>query len=567
MKALLVVSVLVGLSSATKGQLTYEKFYTTGVSYKFNCTELTSKNLFVGLGCAHGISRVDQEGNVIQTRCYVPNPMARITSCRRKADDRFMFATSYQLDTCGASGSFTVPYTHPAIGIMDTTGNILAYKHYVLGEGCRNAAGDLVVTADNGAVVWGSDTSFFILKVDSNLAPVWSRRFGDPGGIQFVKELPGGDLLVGANMGSIGAVVARLDADGNVLWSKSYIRPTSMVHDAVIEADDSFIVTGVTESTTSLFTVPLAPEYHPKLFMMKLDGAGAVQWCRGYENAPERWYAAQPSRIERTLDGNYVMLATSGVHDNGLNYNHFSRLHLMKTDGALLFGQETDNTITDPTGYSSNPISTTEGAFPKVRTEGNTLEYPRGAFSIADFNEASQYCVNEKTGNAMMVWHGHKLGIELEDLLINYTSDTNINYVVGETNGKKMLEFGFHSIKKAGITWVFRELDLLNNPEQFGVTGFEDKQHQAIVFPIAMERMYANVERSSSRMAPLFGMRYKALGPYNRRMQVWEVGGTGHTPAARMITEYDTTNLYSRSHIGFQGMCFNKWQIWEGVAA
>lgn len=332
MKALLVVSVLVGLSSATKGQLTYEKFYTTGVSYKFNCTELTSKNLFVGLGCAHGISRVDQEGNVIQTRCYVPNPMARITSCRRKADDRFMFATSYQLDTCGASGSFTVPYTHPAIGIMDTTGNILAYKHYVLGEGCRNAAGDLVVTADNGAVVWGSDTSFFILKVDSNLAPVWSRRFGDPGGIQFVKELPGGDLLVGANMGSIGAVVARLDADGNVLWSKSYIRPTSMVHDAVIEADDSFIVTGVTESTTSLFTVPLAPEYHPKLFMMKLDGAGAVQWCRGYENAPERWYAAQPSRIERTLDGNYVMLATSGVHDNGLNYNHFSRLHLMKTD-------------------------------------------------------------------------------------------------------------------------------------------------------------------------------------------------------------------------------------------
>ena len=262
---------------------------------------------------------------------------------------------------------------------------------------------------------------------------------------------------------------------------------------------------------------------------------------------------------------------TSGGKDISLFYAYgmeqVDYLHLMKTDGALLFGQETDNTITDPTGYSSNPISTTEGAFPKVRTEGNTLEYPRGAFSIADFNEASQYCVNEKTGNAMMVWHGHKLGIELEDLLINYTSDTNINYVVGETNGKKMLEFGFHSIKKAGITWVFRELDLLNNPEQFGVTGFEDKQHQAIVFPIAMERMYANVERSSSRMAPLFGMRYKALGPYNRRMQVWEVGGTGHTPAARMITEYDTTNLYSRSHIGFQGMCFNKWQIWEGVAA
>jgi hypothetical protein len=322
--------IMLGAWSCIAGaQSTFEKFYTTGVSFNFNCLELPSKNLLVGLGCAHGVSRMDPEGNIIQTRCYIPNPMARITSLRRLSDNKLFFATSYRMDSCSASGSFTVPFTHPAIGLMDTLGNVLTYKHYVLGQGCRNATGDLVVTADKGAITWGSDTSFFVLRVDSGLTPVWARRFGDHGGFQFVKELPGGDLLAGINMDTAGVVVARLDADGNFLWCKSYIRPGGMVHDAVIESDDSFIITGFTDSTASTNPfIPYPPTYHPKLFIMKVNGQGDVQWCKGYDSAPNLWYSRKPSRIVRTLDGHYAVLATLGYPQN----NFFFRPFLMKTD-------------------------------------------------------------------------------------------------------------------------------------------------------------------------------------------------------------------------------------------
>lgn len=233
------------------------------------------------------------------------------------------------MDSCSSIGSLTLPYTHPALGSMDSLGQITEFKHYVLNAGCVNLTGDLEVLSNKSVVSWGRDTRFFAINVDSTLSIVWAKRFQHHGGIQFIKELPCGDLLAGINMDTAGAVVARMDAMGNFIWTKSYIRPRGMVHDAVIESDSSFIITGFTDSTASTnpFT-PLPATFQPKLFMMKLNGTGDVQWCKGYDSAPNYWYTRQWSRIEKTLDGNYVVLATSGTP----GFNFFDRPFLMKTD-------------------------------------------------------------------------------------------------------------------------------------------------------------------------------------------------------------------------------------------
>ena len=117
-------------------------------------------------------------------------------------------------------------------------------------------------------------------------------------------------------MDTAGASVARLDADGNFLWCKSYMRPIGRVHDAVVESDGAFVITGYTG------TIPY------KLFMMKLDGEGEVQWCRGYDSPPNGWSTLHPSRIRTTLDGNYVFLATLG----SAQFPYYDRPFLMKTD-------------------------------------------------------------------------------------------------------------------------------------------------------------------------------------------------------------------------------------------
>ncbi|MBL7982146.1 MAG: T9SS type A sorting domain-containing protein [Flavobacteriales bacterium] len=185
------------------------------------------------------------------------------------------------------------------------------------------------------------------MRTDNDLSPLWARRFLHSGGFQFVKELPGGDLLAGANMETAGTVIVRFDPEGNVVWSKSYFRPSGRLQDALVESDDSFVITGYTDSTLYNFTEPLPPSFQPKLFMLKLNGEGEIQWCKGYDSAPFYWHTPLWGRIARTQDGNYAVTATLGMPGYALFYRPF----LMKTD---LNG---DTLWTSTTGYAGMALA------------------------------------------------------------------------------------------------------------------------------------------------------------------------------------------------------------------
>ena len=321
-------------------------------------------------------------------------------------------------------GTTPVREFHPAIARIDSLGNVQDLRYYDLdATGCQNDAGDLSLTANKGVITWGREWSFFALRADSNLAHVWSKHFDRIGGFQFIKELPGGDLIAGINMDTAGAVVARMDAAGNFIWCKSYIRPKGMVHDCLVESDSSFIITGTTDST---FAFPLPLGYHPKLFMMKLDGEGGVQWCKGYDN-PALWYARRGSRIVRANDGNYVVLATYAVgirpffmktDQNGDTlwtrsiagfggYAFLPRDLINCMDGSWLInvsGLGLDLYKTDPLGHlpcsdepphpltvsdlfpvdSSFTLRAGDGAIAMVATVGDTTytQYPRGELCL-----------------------------------------------------------------------------------------------------------------------------------------------------------------------------------------
>jgi hypothetical protein len=215
-----------------------------------------------------------------------------------------------------------------------------------------------------------------IMKTDMAGDVLWAKRFANGVSVQFVKELPGGGLLAGINLQAGGAVVARLTAGGELLWAKSYIRPLGRVHDGIVEDEGSFLITGYTEiATTDMFT-PYPPSFHPKLFTLKLNGAGEVQWCRGYSTAPYHWYTPNTSRIVRTQDGDYMVLANIGVptqnfwyrpllmkmNTNGdtlwtrssghVNYSYETRDLLAYSDGSFIFNGRIWGTM--PDGTQSN---------------------------------------------------------------------------------------------------------------------------------------------------------------------------------------------------------------------
>ncbi|HQW07002.1 MAG TPA: T9SS type A sorting domain-containing protein [Flavobacteriales bacterium] len=313
------------------GQQTFAHLYDGVTSFMYNLTELEGGNLFVGLGRTRAVTRLDAQGFVIGTHSYwadQTSPLTGLGAIRRYADNEYLFTGGARGDTCADPGTNSTLSFSPVLGKMDSMGNVIELHQYVLNDGCQNTCGDVSVTSDGGAVTWGYRSDFFAFKVDAAMMPVWARHFANNGGFQFIKELPSGDLLAGINMDTAGAVVARMDANGEFLWCKSYIRPKGMIHDAVILSDDDFIITGYTDSINISLFDPLPGTFQPKLFMMKLDGMGEVQWCRGFASNTNRWYTRQWSRIQPTLDGNFVLLATLGQP----NSNFFYRPFLMKTD-------------------------------------------------------------------------------------------------------------------------------------------------------------------------------------------------------------------------------------------
>ncbi|MCW5899477.1 MAG: T9SS type A sorting domain-containing protein [Flavobacteriales bacterium] len=307
-------------------QQTFERLYQSGTSYSFDLIELPGHSILTAMGAT---LLLDPEGYVDHASFFHEGGTYLVQTMRAAGDNEFYFTTGLNAGSC-ASSNTGATLIHPVLGKMDSLGSVLALKYYDLNPGiCWGIPGGLEVSEDMGAITWGRERNFYAMKLDSEFEHVWLKKIEHQGGFQFIKELPGGDLLAGINMDTAGAVVARMDSDGNLLWCKSYIRPRGMVHDVVIEPDGSFLISGFTDSTASTNPfIPYPPSYHPKLFMMKLNGQGEVQWCRGYDSAPNLWYLHNASRIVKTLDGKYAVLATLGYPQN----NSFFRPFLMKTD-------------------------------------------------------------------------------------------------------------------------------------------------------------------------------------------------------------------------------------------
>jgi hypothetical protein len=330
---------------------------------KGNLHELANGNVHFGFARGIGTCILAPDGQFLHMKSYVLDTIFGFRSVRSFQDGVFYFSSSYLKDVCPDNSAGN--YNYPILGRMDSLGNVLWAKHYIFeDQPCWMIAGDLSITADQELITWGTrDKRFFAIKTDSIGIPIWSKRFPNQGGFHFIKELPSGDLLAGFSMDTAGASVARMTADGEFLWCKSYIRPRGMIHDVLIESDSSFVITGFTDSTSSTNGfAPNPPSFQPKLFMMKLNGIGDVQWCRGYNSAPNYWYTHQASQAVRTMDGNYAVVANLAVSGYHLSYRPF----LMKTDqnGDTLWTSSV-GTI----GYNYQPVS--------------LLEYSDGGFLIA----------------------------------------------------------------------------------------------------------------------------------------------------------------------------------------
>ena len=159
---------------------------------------------------------------------------------------------------------------------------------YILGGNTYSTDGD--ITDHNGTAAYDD---VWIFKLDSNFELVWAKSYGGAlnDRLFYIEETPEGDFMVGATTNSTNGDVSesfgdydfwifKIDADGNLLWEKSYGGSgfDYLIH-LVTTDDGGALAVGDTESIDG-DVIGHDPLHDRDAWVIKLDSIGEIQWQR-----------------------------------------------------------------------------------------------------------------------------------------------------------------------------------------------------------------------------------------------------------------------------------------------
>jgi hypothetical protein len=201
----------------------------------------------------------------------------------------------------------------------DSAGQVLWEKTYG-GEGYEEGL-TIYPAGDGGLLISGVTTSFgaggmdgYLIKVDPDGNELWSRTFGGPlDDMISAWPMPDGGYLLGGNVvdpddfvadpgapgyggfaGRSNIYLARTDADGNELWSRTFGGEDNVLaRGGVQTAEAGFVTVG---------TIMFFPESGDDILLIKVDGDGNEIWSRTWDEGT----MAANALIE-TSDGGYLI--------------------------------------------------------------------------------------------------------------------------------------------------------------------------------------------------------------------------------------------------------------------
>lgn len=234
---------------------------------------------------------------------------------------------------------------------LDAGGEIQWQKQF--GGSLNEYIRDIQQTSDGGYIFTGSTTSMDYDLVGRNgyFDDIWVVKLDDTGEIEWqkclggdnydysttIRQLADGGYIVAGytgstddsllNHGNLDAWVAKLDANGAILWQKCLGGTRADVINSIEKtADGGYIAAGHTKSNDGdlLFGVGESLEGLPNhgnydLWIMKLDKNGTLQWQRCLGGSAVDY----ANSVKQTADGGYVIVGITN-----------------STDGDILFGVE-----------------------------------------------------------------------------------------------------------------------------------------------------------------------------------------------------------------------------------
>jgi hypothetical protein len=192
---------------------------------------------------------------------------------------------------------------------LDANGNLQWTK--TIGGKNDDAGLSLIQTSDGGYVIAGYTISFgaggrdvYVVKLDANGNLQWTKTIGgknDDAGLSLIQTSDGGYTIAGTTTsfgaGEADVYVVKLDANGNLQWTKTIVGPASEIGFSLIQTSDGgYAIAGSTNSFGA---------GDNDVYVIKLNANGNLQWTKTI-GAKNNKYSNKPSLIQAS-DGGYAI--------------------------------------------------------------------------------------------------------------------------------------------------------------------------------------------------------------------------------------------------------------------
>jgi hypothetical protein len=223
----------------------------------------------------------------------------------------------------------------------DGSGNMMWNKTY--GGTDYEGAYALVQTSDGGYALAGYTVSFgagstdaWLVRTDANGNMMWNKTYGGTwgdGAFALVQTSDGGYAL-GGTTGSSGPAdfwLVKTDGSGNMMWNQTYGGTLGDNAYALVQTNDGgYALAGKTLSFSG---------YNYDFWLVKTDANGNMQWNRTYGGIGDD----RASALAKTADGGYALAGVTNSFGAGK-----ADLWLVKTDlgSGLAWIDSSANTVT-----------------------------------------------------------------------------------------------------------------------------------------------------------------------------------------------------------------------------
>lgn len=202
----------------------------------------------------------------------------------------------------------------------------------------------ITTTSDGGYIFTGQTKStntdiplnkggfdLWIVKLDASGNKVWQKTYGgslDETGYALTKTTDGGYLVGAQTQSSDGDVtgnhgggddwIIKLDANGTLLWQKTYGGSLSENINYILPTPDGNFMVSASSASTNSDLSTVAHHGGNDAWLFKIDGAGNILWQKEYGGSGSEGTGT----LFNTSDGGYIFSTATASNDGDVSGNH-----------------------------------------------------------------------------------------------------------------------------------------------------------------------------------------------------------------------------------------------------